>query len=118
MSAAGMRQVVAELIFLLVARDGKSGDGSGELIVTKSFAAGGGKKIGGEGEIERFADGGIASLGVMEAAGREREGADCGGRELELLVDENAVVVRMGCGARRGQSALLQKVILRMVAIE
>ena len=42
MSAAGMREVVAELIFLLVARDGKRGDRGGELVVAKGFAAGGG----------------------------------------------------------------------------
>src|SRR6267154_5105087 len=118
MCSAGMRQIVAELIFLLVSLGGKSGDGRDELIVAKGFKAGGGEKTGGEGEIESFADGAVAGLGVMEADGREGEGADGGWSELELLVDEHTVVVRMGRGACRGQSALLEKVVLGVVAIE
>src|SRR5579864_5439924 len=113
-----MRHVVPELVFLLVARDGERGDGSGELIVAKGFAAGGSEKICGEGEVESFADGGIASLGVTEAAGRERERTDGGRSELELLIEQDAVVVRSGGGAGGGQSALLQQIILSMVAFE
>src|SRR5260370_13792142 len=86
MTSAGMRQVVAELIFLLVALNGESGNGGGELIVAKRFAAGGSKKIRGEGKIERFSDVGVTRLGVMKTAGCERERAEGGRRKLKLLV--------------------------------
>ena len=72
MRSAGVRYVIAKLIFLLVALNRKRCDGRSELIVPKCFAAGGGQKISGEGKIERFADGGIPRLGMMEAARRER----------------------------------------------
>src|SRR5260370_18627432 len=39
-AAAYMTDVIAKLIFFLVAQDGKSGDGSDELIVTEGFEAG------------------------------------------------------------------------------
>ena len=40
--AHAVRNVVVELIFLLVAKDGKRGDGGDELIVAKGFEAGNG----------------------------------------------------------------------------
>ena len=39
-AAGGVRDVVAELIFFLVAQHGKRGDGRDELIVAESFEAG------------------------------------------------------------------------------
>src|SRR5207245_5061356 len=95
--------VVAELIFLLVAVDGKGGDGGGELIVAESFEAGSGQKTHGKGEIEGFADGRVARFCVMEATGFEGEGAEPGGRELKLVVEEDGVISRSRGVAGRGQ---------------
>src|SRR5260370_36675720 len=80
----GAGNVVAELIFLLVALDGKGGDGGGELIVAESFEAGSSQKTDGEGEIEGFADGRVARFWVMEATGFEGEGALARERGLQM----------------------------------
>src|SRR5690242_4288954 len=55
--AAGyMADVIAKLVFLLISKHGKSGDGSDELIVAESFQAGDGARRGtkrkGEGEAQ------------------------------------------------------------------
>ena len=110
--------VVAELIFLLVAVDGKGGDGGGELIVAESFEAGSGQKTDGEGEIEGFADGRVARFCVMEATGFEGEGAEPRRRELKLVVEKDIVVIGSRGGAGRGQSPLLEEIVAGVIAIE
>ncbi len=73
--ADGVSNVVAELVFLLVAQNWERGDGGDELIVTESFEAGNGAVGGAEGKGERVAQIAVARLGVMQRAGFEYERA-------------------------------------------
>src|SRR5713101_7090163 len=118
LGTGGAGNVVAELIFLLVALAGKGGDGGGELIVAESFEAGSGQKTDGEGKIEGFADGRVARFCVMEGTGFEGEGAEPGGRELKLVVEEDVVIIRSRGGAGRGQSSLLEEIVAGVIAVE
>ena len=54
-AARGTENVVAELIFLLIARDGERGDDGGELIVAESLESGSGVKICAERKRQRQA---------------------------------------------------------------
>src|SRR6266851_7860034 len=114
----GAGNVVAELIFLLVAVDGKGGDGGGELVVAESFEAGSGEETECEGKIEGFADGRVARFCVMEATGLEGEGAEPRRRELKLVVEKDVVVVGSRGGAGRGQSPLLEEIVAGVIAVE
>ena len=95
-AAGGMKNVVAELIFLLVAFNGKSGDFRGELIVAESFESRGGVEICAERESQREAEIGVTSFGVMKIAGFESERAEPVRRKTILLGDKDVVVVRSG----------------------
>jgi len=68
-----MGDVVAKLVFLLVADDGKGGDGGDELIVAERFEAGDGLRGRTERKGESEAEIGIARFGAVEAAGFEVE---------------------------------------------
>ena len=73
-AAGSVRNIIAELIFLLIACDGECGDDSGELVVAKSFESGSGVKICAERKCESQAKIGVAILDVVKIAGR---GGDC-----------------------------------------
>jgi len=73
--AGSVRDIVAELIFLLIACDGESSDDGGELIVAEGFESGSGVKICAERKGEGESEIGVAILDVMEIAGFESERA-------------------------------------------
>src|SRR5258708_1495122 len=77
----GKRDVVAELIFLLIAGDGKSGDDRGELIVAKSFKSRGGVKICAERKGESDTEIRVAIFDVVKIAGFDGQNAKRGRRE-------------------------------------
>ena len=78
----GSRNVVAELVFLLVALNGERGNGGGKLIVAEGLKAGSREEAHGEGKIQRLANLGVAQFGVMESAGFQSERAEPRRREL------------------------------------
>jgi hypothetical protein len=71
--ADGVADVVAKLIFFLVARDGERGDRGNELIVAERFEPGDGASRGAEGKREREAEIRVARFREMQAAGVENE---------------------------------------------
>src|SRR5260370_39814966 len=73
--AGEMADVIAELIFFLVAQDGKCGDGSDELVVAKGLQARNGAARGSEREIQRKPKMRIARGGQVQPAGVEHKGA-------------------------------------------
>ncbi len=113
-----VRNIVAELIFLLVALDREICNGGGELIVAEGFQSRSREETHGKRKVESFADHGVSEFGVMEPAGFQRERAKPGWQELKLVVQEKVVVVRIGRGAGGGQSALLEEIVLRAIAIK
>ena len=113
-----MRDVVAELIFLLIARDRKRGDDGRELVVSKGFETGRGVKICAERKSKSEAETGVAVLDVMEIAGFKRKRAGPCWREAELLGEEKVVVIRSGAGTGGGESGLLDEIVLSAIAIE
>ena len=72
-SSGGAKNVIAKLIFLLVANDGECGNFSGELIVAERFESGSGVKICAERKGQREAEIGVAILDVMKIADFESE---------------------------------------------
>ena len=117
-TARAAKNVVAELIFLLIAFDGEGGDYSGELIVAESFESGSGMKICAERKRQCQAEIGVAGLGVMKVASFESERAlpVCG--EAILLAEKNIEVIRSAGGAGGRQSGLLDEIVLGAIAIE
>src|ERR1700674_1883731 len=103
MFSARMRNIIAKLIFLLSALDGKRGNRRSELVVPKSLQPRGGQKINGDGKIESFADRRIAHLRVMKSAGLQRKHPQSCRRKLKLLAQQYAVVVRVRRRSRRRQ---------------
>src|SRR5882762_1753752 len=81
MAARIMGDIVAELIFLLVACDGKRGDDGGELIVAKSFESRGGVKICAERKSQSEAEIGVAIFDVVKTAGFKRQNTNRGRSE-------------------------------------
>src|SRR5437879_6278685 len=99
--------VIAQLVFFLIAQDGKSRDGCDELIVTKSFKAGDSASCRGEREIERESQVRIACYGQMQSAGIEDEGTEPVGIEGVLLAHDQIEVVVVRRGARGRKCGLL-----------
>src|SRR5271169_5618261 len=79
--------VIAELIFLLIAQNRKSSDGSNELIVAESLESRDGAEGGADGKGQREAKIRIARFGVMEIAGTKCECSKPVGGERVLLAD-------------------------------
>ncbi len=112
------RHVVAELILLLIARDGKRRDGGLKLVVTEGFEPRRRQEAGCERERQRDAQVRIAYLVVMKAAGLSGEGAKPLRCELKLVVQEKVVVIGGRRKASGGQRRLLHQVVLRVIAIQ
>src|SRR5580700_3833080 len=73
MASRGVAQVVADLVFALIAQVGEKSDGSGELVVAKSFEAGNRERCGAEGKRQREAQIGVPRLREMQQAGAENQ---------------------------------------------
>src|SRR5260370_6241281 len=73
--SARVRNVVAKLILLLIARNWKCRNRRRELIVAKRLKPRGGQEISGKGKIESLANRGISDLGVMKAPSLQRQHA-------------------------------------------
>src|SRR5208282_2300596 len=71
-------QVVAELVFVLIAQVGEKSDGSGELIVAEGLKAGDGQRGHAEGKLYGEAEIRIPRLREMQQAGVENQVAQPG----------------------------------------
>src|SRR5258708_131675 len=91
--AVVVAHVVAELIFFLVAQNGKSGNGSDELIVAKGLEPGDGAARGSEREIHRETKMRITRSGQMESADIEDKRANPVGIKSELVADNQVEVI-------------------------
>src|SRR5579863_9995233 len=99
--------VVANLIFFLIAQDGKRRDGRNELVVAESFETGDGLRCRTEWKSQREAEVGVTRLREMQIAHSQGERSEPGGAEDVLLPEHciEIVVVRRRSGGR--QSGLL-----------
>src|SRR6202023_143607 len=117
MTSGRVRDVVANLIFLLVAQDGKRGDRGDELIVAKSFAprdgAGGGTKW----KSQRKTQVRIARFGQVQSAGVENERPQPRSAEGELIAESQVHGVIVGGRACQGERALLDQSVVRRVTV-
>src|SRR5712692_4499156 len=109
--------IVAELIFFLVAQDGKSGDGSDELIVAEGFQAGDRAARGSEREIEGEAEIRIASCGEVQAAGVEDERAEPVVIERILVAHNQAEIIAVRSRAGGEKRGLLHHGVPRDVTV-
>src|ERR1700688_2644770 len=112
MAAGSVRDVVAKLVFLLIAGDGKRGDDGSELVVAKSFETGCGVKICAERKSESQAEIGVAILDMVKIAGFQCEPAGPGRGKAKLLAEEEVVVIRSGGRAGGRKSGLLDEIVL------
>ena len=78
MVAHNVAQVVAKLVFVLIAQVGEKSDRSGELIVAESLEAGDGERRHAEGKLDGEAEIRIARLRQMQQAGVENQIAQPG----------------------------------------
>src|SRR6266436_6570885 len=115
--AGSVTHVVAELIFFLIAQDGKSGDGSDELIVAEGFEAGNGAARGSKWEIEREAEIRIASGSEVQAAGVENERAEPVGIKRVLVAHNQVEVIAVRSRSGGGERGLLHQGVARDVTI-
>ena len=75
-AAGDVTDVVAKLIFFLIAQDGKRGDSGDELIVAKRFESRSGGRSGTERKGESETEIGIARLREMQPAVTQNEGTN------------------------------------------
>src|SRR5271169_5923125 len=91
----GVRNVVAELIFLLISQHRKRGDGRNKLIVAEGLKSrdrtGSRAKRKRQGETQIR----VARLRVMQAAGFKNECAEPGGAESVVLIEQKVQVIRV-----------------------
>ncbi len=83
--AGHVRYVVAQLIFFLIAQNGKRGDRCDKLIVTEGFESRSGGRGGAERKCESEAKIGIARLRKVEEACAEDKRSNPGGAEGVLI---------------------------------
>ena len=93
MTSRNVAQVVAHLVFVLIAQVGEKSDGSGELVVAESFESGDRQRGRTEGERQREAEIGVARLGKMQQAGAENQIAEPGRTESIGIADDRVPVV-------------------------
>src|SRR5215467_14204643 len=112
-----MGQVITELIFLLVAPDGKAGNRSHKLIVAKSFEARNGAESRTEGECQGEAEVRIAFFRVMQVTGVESERTHPIGAEVVLIAQQKVEVIRERGGSGGRQCSLLDEIVVDGVIV-
>ena len=85
--AERMAEIVTELIFFLIAQDGKRGDSGSEGIVTVRVKTGDSLIRDAKGKLQGEAKIIVARFRVVQTAGAEAEAANPGRREGELVVE-------------------------------
>ena len=110
-------QVVAELVFVLIAQVGEKGDGSGKLIVAECLKAGNGQRRHAERKLYGEAEIRIPRLGEMQQAGVENQIAQPGRIERIVIAERHIPVIVVRGQASRWQCGLLHQGIVGEVAV-
>src|SRR5215472_16462615 len=113
-----MGHVITELVLLLVAVDGKRGDGRDVLVVAEGLESGGGESRAAEGKCQSESQRGIADLDVMKAVGLEDKISHPVGGEFKLVAGQQAPVIRRGFEASRWQSPFMHQVVGGLIQVE
>src|SRR5271169_1553093 len=116
-AARNVAQVMADLVFVLIAQVGEKSDGSGELVVAKSFEAGDGQRRHAERKLQGEAEIRVARLGEVQQAGVEHEIAEPRRTESISIAERGVPVVVARSQSGRGQRSLLHQRVVRKVAI-
>ena len=116
-TARNVAQVVAELVFLLIAQVGEKSDGRGELVVAERFEAGDGQRRYAERKLQGKTEIGVARLGEMQQAGVEDQSAEPCGTESISIAERRVPVVVVRDQSGGGQGCLLHQGIVRQVAV-
>ena len=118
MAPGAVRYVIAVLIFLLVAMDGKRSDGRDELIIAKGLKPRSGESGRAEGKRQTKAKMRIAHFHMVKVAGLEDKVADPGWRKFKLIAQQQAEVTRRSGKTGGRQRAFMHQVVLRFVRIK
>src|SRR6266481_2020726 len=110
-------QVVASLVFLLIAQGRKQSDWSGELVVAEGFEAGDGQRSRTEGKRQREAQIRVTRLSEVQEAGIEHQSAEPRRAESICIAEHRVPVVFMRGESGGRQRCLLHQGIAREVAV-
>src|ERR1019366_1382345 len=91
-----VREIVAQLVLLLVAGDGKGSDRGNKGVVSEGVPPGDRARGDREGEIECEAVVLVADLGAVQDTGIEGKRPEPSGREFKLITENEVVVNRAG----------------------
>ena len=109
--------VVADLIFFLIAQDGKSRDGRDELVIAERLESGNSLGCGTEGKRQGEAEIGVAGLRQVEIANAQRERSEPRRAENILLAQHDVEVVGMRGGADGRKCGLLDERVVGDVGV-
>ena len=110
-------QVVAQLIFVLIAQVGEKSDGSGELVVAEGFESGDGQRRHAERKLQRETEIRIARLRQVQQAGVENQSAQPRGTERISIAERRVPVIVVRGQSGGGQRGLLHQRVVREVAV-
>src|ERR1700682_149482 len=110
-------QVVAHLVFLLIAERRKQSDWGGELVVAEGFEAGDGQGSRTEGKRQREAQIRVTRLSKVQQAGIEHQSAEPRWTESIRIAQRYVPVVVMRGQSGGRQGCLLHQGIAREVAV-
>src|SRR5208282_673096 len=116
-AARNVAQVIADLVFVLIAQVGEKSDGSGELVVAERFEAGDGQRRHAERKLQGETKIRVARLGEVQKAGVKHQIAEPRRIESIGIAERGVPIVVMRSQSGRGQRGLLHQRIMRKVAI-
>src|ERR1039458_8428138 len=116
-TARDVAQVVAELVFLLIAQVWEKSDWRGELVVAERFETGDSQRRYAERKLQGKTEIGVARLGEMQQAGVEDQSAEPCGTESISIAERRVPVVVVRNQPGGGQRGLLHQGIVRQVAV-
>src|ERR1019366_7153073 len=116
-ASRNVAQVVPNLVFVLITQRRKQSDGSGELVVAKSFEAGNGQRGRAEGKRQRKAEIRVACLGKVQQAGIDDQIVEPRRTERIRIAEHRVRVIVMGGQSGGGQSCLRYQSIVGDVAV-
>src|SRR3981081_680536 len=118
MIARSAAEVVAKLIFFLVANCRESSDGRSELVVAKSFKPRHGQRSQTKRKLQSEAQRGIAGLGEMQFAGIKNKCSKPCRTESISVADHRVEIIVVRRQPGRGKRSLLHERVVRQVAVE
>ena len=115
---AGMADVVAELILLLITLDWEGGDAGDELIVAESLESAGCNRGCREGKRQRKTEIRIPDLVVLENRRFRHQRAQPLRTKSEVIAQEQVVVIRTRGKPRAGQRPLLHEIVVGEISVK